>query len=136
MTAPSVRLTILGAMLGIGLPAGAWVSPVGLGSGAAAAQTVPSSARAGERGCGETKSLRSQHSKEPTRITFVNKSGMYRGLNWIDFKGQQKSYGGLNPGETRTFDTFRTHPWVTTTGPGDCVKIYLPAAEPSTVVLK
>lgn len=107
-----------------------------LGAAAASAQPVPSSARAGVRACSETAKLRSQHSKEPTKITFVNKSGMYRGLNWIDFKGQQKSYGGLNPGEKKSFDTFRTHPWVSTTGPGDCVQIYLPAAEPSTVVLK
>lgn len=107
-----------------------------LGAAGASAEPVPSSARAGVRACGEISKLRSRHSKEPTKITFVNKSGMYRGLNWIDFKGHQQSYGGLNSGEKKTFDTFRTHPWVSTTGPGDCVQVYLPAAEPSTVVLK
>ena len=90
----------------------------------------------GSRSCAEIKSLRSIHSKEPTKIKFVNKSGMYRGLLWIDFKGQLKDFGGLNPGETKEFSTFRTHPWVSATGPGDCLRIHLPAAEPGIVVLK
>ncbi len=111
-------------------------SPI-LGSGAAhAQQLVPSSARAGVRSCSEMKNLRSQHSREPTKITFVNKTSTYRALNWIDFKGAQKSYGGLNPGERKTINTFRTHPWVSATGPGDCIQIILPAAEPATVLLK
>lgn len=131
-----IRPALLAMVLGVGLlgDVGDW-RPV-LGSGAAHAQPVPSSARPGARACSEMKSLRSQHSREPTKITFVNRSSTYRALMWIDFKGQTKDYGGLNPGESRTFDTFRTHPWVTATGPGDCVQIYLPAAEPGTVTLK
>ena len=100
------------------------------------AQSVPSSARVGERACAQQRTLRSAHSREPTKITFVNNSGLYRGLYWLDFKGGEKSYGGLNPGERKTFNTFRTHPWVVTTGPGDCLRIYMPAAEPGTVILR
>jgi hypothetical protein len=62
------------------------------------AQEVPSSARAGQRSCAERTSLRSQHSREPTRITFINRSGMYRGIMWIDTQGGFKNYGGLNSG--------------------------------------
>jgi hypothetical protein len=61
---------------------------------------------------------------------------MYRGLMWIDPQGQFKNYGGLNSGEKKTISTFRTHPWMITTGPGDCIEIFLPAAEPATVTLK
>ncbi len=96
---------------------------------------VPSSARAGERPCSELSQLRSEHSREPTKITFVNKSGMYRSFNWIDFDGKQQSYGGVNSGDQMTFDTFRTHPWVIATGPGDCLQIFMPAADPATVEL-
>jgi hypothetical protein len=74
------------------------------------AQEVPSSARAGQRSCAERTSLRSQHSREPTSITFINKSGMYRGIMWIDTQGGFKNYGGLNSGEKKTINTFRTHP--------------------------
>lgn len=97
---------------------------------------VPSSARPGIRSCAERSSLRSEHSREPTKVTFVNKSGMYRALMWIDFKGGFKDYGGLNAGEQKTISTFRTHPWMITDGPGNCIQIILPAAEPGTVTLK
>ncbi|MBI5321291.1 hypothetical protein [Bradyrhizobium sp.] len=80
--------------------------------------------------------MRSEHSREPTKVTFVNKSGMYRALMWIDFKGGFKDYGGLNSGEQKTISTFRTHPWMITDGPGNCIQIILPAAEPGTVALK
>jgi hypothetical protein len=102
----------------------------------AAAPLAPSSARAGERPCADRNALRSEHSREPTKITFVNKSGMYRAFQWIDFDGKLKDYGGINPGEQITFDTFRTHPWRVATGPGDCLQIFMPAAEPATVELQ
>jgi hypothetical protein len=97
---------------------------------------TPSSARAGERSCSERNTLRSEHSREPTKITFVNQSGMYRAIMWIDFDGTLKDYGGLNSGEELVLDTFRTHPWMIATGPGDCLQIFLPAAEPATVRLE
>ena len=122
--AAGALLVILGADFTVG------------GPGATQAQTVPSSARPGSRACALARTLKSQHAREPTKITFINKAATYRGLNWIDYSGQQMSYGGLNPGETKVLDTFRTHPWVVSTGPGDCIRIYLPAAEPATVVLK
>lgn len=101
----------------------------------AAPVLVPSSARAGERPCSDRNALRSEHSREPTKITFINKSGMYRSFLWIDFDGKLKDYGGVNAGEQITFDTFRTHPWMIATGPGDCLQIFMPAAEPATVEL-
>jgi hypothetical protein len=118
-------------------PAAAGAPPSGPStSGATEAPIVPSSARAGELSCSEQSTLRSQHSREPTKITFINRSGMYRAFLWIDFKGALQSYGGVNPGEQITFDTFRTHPWVIATGPGDCLQIFMPAAEPSVVELQ
>ena len=107
-----------------------------VGETEASAQLVPSSAKPGMRSCSEERSLRSEKSTEPTKITFVNRSGMYRKIIWINYQGGSKDYGGLNPGEKKTINTFRTHPWIIATGPGDCLQIVLPAAEPATVVLK
>lgn len=98
-------------------------------------QIVPSSARAAEYPCSERSERRSEHDREPTKITFVNKSGMYRAIAWIDYEGKQKDFGGLNDGEKKVLNTFRTHPWMVMTGPGDCLQIFLPAAEPSVVEL-
>jgi VHL beta domain len=97
---------------------------------------VPSSNRPATRSCSQQRSLRSVHSRERTQITFVNNSGAYRSLMWIDFKGQFIGYDGLNSGTRKTIDTFRTHPWISATGPGDCVQIFLPSAGPGTVFLK
>lgn len=103
---------------------------------AAATVLPPSSGRAAERSCTERNTFRSEHSREPTKITFVNQSGMYRAIMWIDFDGTLKDYGGLNSGEEIVLDTFRTHPWMIASGPGDCLQIFLPAAEPATVRLE
>jgi hypothetical protein len=130
-----MRRTVIGSLVlaALVLDPGSLAPTGGIG---AFAQPVPSSARAGQRPCSEAKSLRSLHSREPTAITFVNSSGMYRALHWVDFRGQTKDYAGLNPGERKTIDTFRTHPWMITTGPGDCLYLIMPAAEPATVQLK
>ena len=136
MNGIAVRRVLLGLMLSFGLVSAPWGANFDLGGATAAAQSIPSSARPGARSCSQLKGMRSLHSREPTKVTFVNKSGMYRGLMWIDFKGQMQNFGGLNSGESKVFSTFRTHPWVSVTGPGDCLKIYLPSAEPGIVLLK
>ena len=130
-----IRRILFGSFFLAAFAPGPWNS-ADLGVTQAVAQTVPSSAKPGYRSCAERTSVRSEHSREPTTITFVNKSGMYRGLMWIDPQGQFKDYGGLNSGEKKSINTFRTHPWMITTGPGDCIQIIMPAAEPATVTLK
>ncbi len=94
-----------------------------------------SSGKAQELSCSERNKVRSQNSDVPTKVTFVNTSGMYRSIQWIDFKGGLKDYGGLNPGDRVTLDTFVTHPWMIATGPGDCLQIFMPDARPATVEL-
>jgi hypothetical protein len=83
-------------------------------------------AAAQDASCKLESKVRSLHSSVPSKITFINNSGMYRALLWIDFKGQAQSYGGLNPGESKNFNTFLTHPWMVATGPGDCIQIVQP----------
>lgn len=72
--------------------------------------------------------VRSQNSNTPVTVTFVNKSGEYRGVMWIDFKGNPVSYANLNQGQSYTINTYVTHPWVFTDGPGNCVEMFMPRA--------
>ena len=76
--------------------------------------------------CSKLGGIRSQTSKTPVKVTFVNKSGEYRSVMWIDFKGQPVSYANLNPGERYTISTYVTHPWMFTDGPGNCVEMFMP----------
>ena len=124
MRRPSVFVLLASALLVVSMAIEAFAQP------------VPSSARPGQRSCADRAKLKSLKSTEPTKITFVNRSGSYRGIVWMNFKGGFQDFGGLNSGESKTIDTFRTHPWMITTGPGDCIQIILPSAEPGTAVLK
>jgi hypothetical protein len=83
--------------------------------------------------CSKLGSIRSKYSNRPTKITFVNNSGAYRGILWIDFKGQPKDYANLQAGQQITLDTFQTHPWMVTDGPGNCLQMALPRSGPSLV---
>ncbi|MGZ8400657.1 MAG: VHL beta domain-containing protein [Methyloceanibacter sp.] len=76
--------------------------------------------------CKQRSKLRSQNSNTPTSITFINKSGQYRGILGLDFDGQPKDYANLNSGERVTLSTFMTHPWMITDGPGNCIQIVMP----------
>lgn len=99
------------------------------------AAVTPAANVAEELSCSEVGSLRSVKSEVPARVTFVNTSGMYRSISWIDGKGGFKDFGGLNSGEQLTIDTFVTHPWMIATGPGDCLQVFRPVAGSSTVEL-
>ena len=64
--------------------------------------------------CSKFGKVRSQNSNTPVTVTFVNKSGEYRSVMWIDFKGQPVSYANLDPGQNYTIKTHVTHPWMFT----------------------
>ena len=85
--------------------------------------------------CEDRTKLRSQNSDTPTKLTFVNRSGAMRGILWLDFDGQPKEYANLNDREEVTLDTFLTHPWMVTDGPGNCLRIVLPNASATVVDL-
>lgn len=99
--------------------------------------TEKSAAEVEERPCSEFLKIKSASDDVRTKITFVNVSGMYRSISWLDYNGEPVDRGGLNSGEEVTLDTFATHPWMIATGPGDCLQIFVPAAsDPATVELK
>jgi hypothetical protein len=76
--------------------------------------------------CDTLRSEVSRNSDTPVSMTFVNNSDGYRAILWIDFSGQPKDYAGLNPGEQFSINTFLTHPWMITDGPGNCLEMFMP----------
>ena len=85
--------------------------------------------------CSKQGQIRSKNSDTAAKITFKNNSGAYRSILWLDFKGQPKNYANLNSGEEITLETYLTHPWMVTDGPGNCVAIALPRGGTSLVEL-
>lgn len=86
--------------------------------------------------CKELKDRKSVRARRPIRITFVNRSEATRGVMWIDYNGQPQDRGNLAPGETMTINTFRTHPWMFTDGPGNCVEMFMPRRFQRTFTLR
>jgi len=83
--------------------------------------------------CEELGSIRSKNSDTPAQITFVNHSGALRSILWLDFEGQPKTYASLNADQQVTLDTYQTHPWMVTDGPGNCLMMVLPVSSESVV---
>lgn len=76
--------------------------------------------------CSKFGKVKSKNSITPVTVTFVNKSGEYRHVDWVDFNGTLVNYASLQPGERYRIDTYVTHPWVFTDGPGNCVEMFMP----------
>ncbi|WP_417416265.1 hypothetical protein [Hoeflea sp.] len=69
---------------------------------------------------------RSQNSIVPATVTFDNRTDGYRSILWLDFEGNPQQMAALNPGESSTINTYLTHPWMITDGPGNCLEIHMP----------
>lgn len=108
----------------------------GTAPAAAPANVAAPAGSAREISCSELRSVRSLNSDASTRVTFVNTSGAYRSIHWVNFKGELQSYGGVNSGDEVTYDTFVTHPWMIATGPGDCLQVFLPDTAPARITLE
>ena len=70
--------------------------------------------------------VHSINSDVPVTVTFRNMTDSYRSVMWIGFDGVPKNYANLNPGQEFTVNTFLTHPWMFTDGPGNCVEMFMP----------
>lgn len=65
-------------------------------------------------------------SETPVSMTVVNKTDSHRAVMWIDFKGNPKEYASLDSGEKFTINTYVSHPWMFTDGPGNCLEMFMP----------
>jgi hypothetical protein len=59
----------------------------------------------------------------PQQITLTNMTDGYRGVVWIDYNGNFVDMGALNAGESMTIDSYVTHPFMITDGPGNCLEV-------------
>jgi hypothetical protein len=85
--------------------------------------------------CSRLGSLRSQNSNTKAKLTFVNKTPESRSIIWVDFNGNTQEYKSLQPGQKWTVNTFLTHPWLVTDGPGNCYGIYIASGSSRTINL-
>jgi hypothetical protein len=85
--------------------------------------------------CSLLGSVRSTNSNTPARLTFINKTSGGRSIIWIGFSGETHQYKWLEPGGKWTVNTFLTHPWLVTDGPGNCYGIYVASGRSDRIVL-
>lgn len=74
-------------------------------------------------GCEMLGQVQSQNGNQPQQITLTNMTDGYRGVVWIDYNGNFVDMGGLNAGEAMTIDSYATHPFMITDGPGNCLEV-------------
>jgi VHL beta domain len=95
-------------------------------------------AAAGYRACNELPSARScdaepnfasRPSKQPTGMTFVNRSDEPVKIYWLNFQGERVLYQYLPPGGRHTQKTFMGHNWLVTTLAEQCIGIFKAAPE-------
>jgi hypothetical protein len=68
----------------------------------------------------------SLRSDVPVTVTFTNTSDGYRSVLWIGFDGTPTHYADLDMGQSFTINTYVTHPWMFTDGPGNCIEMFMP----------
>jgi VHL beta domain len=77
-----------------------------------------------EEVCPSEATLRSVASTQHTRISFLNGRSRVVNVFWIDYNGRRYFYHSLESGESQSFDTYATHPWVVTDASGNCIGVY------------
>lgn len=78
--------------------------------------------------CTAEPTLRSTSGDSPVLVRFVNARPDRIELMWLDYDGNRKSYGTLEPGAIREQWTFLTHPWVIVDSSRACLEIRVPRA--------
>ena len=105
--------------------------------------SIAASTRAGElplpasdaHGCEMLGQVLSMNGNQPQQITLANMTDGYRGVLWIGYNGDFVDIGGLNAGESITIDSYVTHPFMITDGPGNCLEVMVTTAGQSTFAI-
>ncbi|MGI3184868.1 hypothetical protein [Nioella aestuarii] len=74
-------------------------------------------------GCEMLGQVLSLNGNQPQQITLTNMTDGYRGVVWIDYNGDFVDMGAMNAGESMTIDSYVTHPFMITDGPGNCLEV-------------
>jgi hypothetical protein len=76
-------------------------------------------------GCSEIGRQKSAGSNPPQTISVPNETGTRLGLVWIDFNGNRKSYGTIEPSSQRLVMTFSGHVWMLADESGNCLAAFI-----------
>jgi hypothetical protein len=86
--------------------------------------------------CNVVRGMKSKESSTSITIKFINQTAESRTAMWVDFKGQPVQYFTIGPGQSFSQQTFLTHPWFFTDGPGNCIEAMLPSANKTVYKIK
>ena len=81
------------------------------------------------RSCDSEPNFASRPSKQPTGMTFVNRSDEPVKIYWLNFQGERVLYQYLPPGGRHTQKTFMEHNWLVTTLAEQCIGIFKAAPQ-------
>ncbi len=77
----------------------------------------------------------SRRTGEETSITFINRTSQTVSLFWMDTEGNRRSYGAIEPGQSREQHTFAGHVWVVTSPQGAVVGVFEATEMPAVAVI-
>jgi hypothetical protein len=81
--------------------------------------------------CAKEGEYRSVSADEAVGVSFQNSAGKPIVIYWIDPSGHRKYYDTLQHGDSRSYHTYVTHPWIITDTANNCLMLYLPNSSPS-----
>jgi hypothetical protein len=79
--------------------------------------------------CIEEMSFASAQSRDPTGMTFVNRSNEPIKIYWLDFRAMRTLYRFLPPGDKISQQTYIGHNWLVSTMADQCIGIFKAAPE-------
>lgn len=99
------------------------------------ASAPPSDNPFGADSCKVAAKIRSSDGGAEVQMTIVNRTNEFRAIDWIDFNGRRVNYANLNAGETFVVNTWTSHPWMASDGPGNCIEIFVASEQNPTTTL-
>lgn len=86
--------------------------------------------------CSELGRVRSVEAERPGQIVFRNTSQEAVDINWVDYRGGERQYARLEPGQILEQQTYMSHAWTVRGASGQCRGIYVSRTPYREVVLK
>ncbi len=86
---------------------------------------VPGEEPGADLSCGELGRVRSVEAVQPGQIVFRNSSRQAIEVNWVDYRGGERPYARLEPGQILEQQTFVSHAWTIRGANGECRGIYV-----------
>ncbi|MTI05228.1 hypothetical protein E1180_06835 [Roseibium denhamense] len=86
---------------------------------------APALEASSDMACSELGRVRSVEAVRPGQIVFRNASQQTVEVNWVDYRGGERAYARLEPGQILEQQTYVSHAWTIRDGNGQCRGIYV-----------